>query len=197
MSTKIHINLAQGVLDAEGEEEFVWKVYQDFRDRLQTATQTASEAVDDADVQSGDALEEIAPEESKSRYKSKARKTNAKQARTNGSGGGMTGHKEKLVDYDTSGLKDFVGEYKLSSHYDKIVALVAFINTKGEQQATVDQIFTCYKDASLRLPDRFPQAFIDTKNKKGYIDFSGPLDIRLTNRGANYLTDLKKKEAAE
>ena len=31
MSTKLHINLSQGILDVEGEESFVKSIYDDFR----------------------------------------------------------------------------------------------------------------------------------------------------------------------
>ena len=34
MQTKLHINLIQGVVDAEGDQAFVSKVYEDFKEIL-------------------------------------------------------------------------------------------------------------------------------------------------------------------
>ena len=33
MTTKLHINLAQGIIDVEGDPDFVLKVYEDFKDK--------------------------------------------------------------------------------------------------------------------------------------------------------------------
>lgn len=57
-----------------------------------------------------------------------------------------------------------------------------------------DQIFTCFKEVGKRPPDAFKQAFIDTKNKQGWIDVGENGILTITHRGATMVEfDLPKK----
>ncbi|YBV97008.1 hypothetical protein M1D80_08925 [Phyllobacteriaceae bacterium JZ32] len=192
-NVKLHINITQGIIDAEGAQEFVWRVYEDFRDRLgtQPLPSVTASSPDNTDI------EESTPHDTQPTLVEKQRKKPKKKASssataTNGKdkgSPGITGHKPKLLpDLDTKGIKEFLGQYQLGNNSDIIVAICKFLESKGVSPASVDAFYTCYQDAGLKLPEAFGQAFVNTRgNKKGFINFTTVDDIELTTRGRNHI----------
>ncbi|PBB39578.1 MULTISPECIES: hypothetical protein [unclassified Mesorhizobium] len=182
-NAKLHIDIAQGTIEAEGSEDFVWKVYEDFRDNLQP--NMVSKDRPDNQTQAGD-QETPPPVSSGGRKPRPKRVTNNKVAKE--STPGLRSYRPKLVDdLDTRGIKEFIAPYAMTNHYNNIVAFVKFLESKGRKPATFDQVFTCYRDAGIKLPVAFPQAFIDARRNKGFIEFTGSEDVDLTIRGTNHI----------
>ncbi len=197
MSTaKLHINIAQGIIDAEGDVEFVLKVYGDFRDRLSHAVDVSSLAetetrADESDERTVTSKTGSAPKKARTKRSSSGKS----QRSSNGAA-----YKPRLVDdLDTQGLKEFIAEYSMTNHPNNIVAFLKFLEGKGRKPATLDEVFTCYKDAGIKLPTAFVQAFRDTSSKKKFIEFVDSTSVELTLRGANYIDHgsmSKKSDAA-
>jgi hypothetical protein len=180
-ATKLHINLVQGIIDAEGDESFVWKVYEDFKTQLGQHANTAVTAHDDAD-ESVDVESTPSPNMIS---KTKARRS-TKQSKGNAIG--LSGYKPKLVnDLDTSGIKDFIAPYAMTTHPNNIVAFIKFLESKGRKPASFDHVYTCYRDAGIKVPEAFGQAFVDARGKKSFIQFTDPTNVELTIRGANHI----------
>lgn len=202
-NVKLHINITQGIIDAEGDQEFVWRVYEDFRDRLGSSPVPTARAsvVEDIDTSEDEASSAISPSEAKPKKRQQRRKAatiNASSPSSREKPIGITTHKPRLLpDLDTTGIKEFIGEYMLTNNRDTIVAMAKFLETKGVKPASLDAFFTCFKDAGLKVPVAFGQAFVDTRNKRGFLEFSGPDDITLTIRGDNHIDHggIKKVEA--
>jgi hypothetical protein len=180
-TAKVHIKVAQGTFEAEGAEEFVWKIYEDFRDNLQINSAPA----EPMNTLTGDAEPGQpaagAPKRTRSRRPpgNKASKESAP---------GLSSYRPTIVDdLDTRGIKEFIAPYAMSNHSNNIVAFLKFLETKGRKPASFNDVFTCYRDAGIKVPEAFAQAFIDTRGKKKLIQFTGPNDVELTLRGGNHI----------
>lgn len=191
-NVKLHINLSQGIIDAEGEQDFVWRVYEDFRDRLGSAPFPVPPAsAEEVRAEVDEAEETSSSAEGKRKKRASKRRSAATQisgAPSKEKTAGITGHKPHILNnLDTTGLKEFLSRYKLTNNTNIIVAMTRFLETKSINPASLDAYFTCYRDAGLKVPEAFGQAFADIRSKKGFIDFTGPDDITLTIRGTNHL----------
>jgi hypothetical protein len=192
-NVKLHINITQGIIDAEGDQDFVWRVYEDFRDRLGSIPNLSSTPVSEEEGRGEppETASSSSPAEDTPKKRSSRRKLAPAQASGTANKekvAGITGHKPRILNnLDTTGLKEFLSQYKLTNNINIIVVLTRFLETKTITPASLDAYFTCYRDAGLKLPEAFGQAFSDVRSKKGFIDFTGPDDITLTIRGTNHL----------
>ncbi len=185
MSTaKLHINIAQGIIDAEGDVEFVLKVYEDFRDRLSHAVDGGGLA--ETETHAGESDEPaVAAKAGTATKKGKTKRSPSGKSQRSSNG---AAYKPRLVDdLDTQGLKEFIADYSMTNHPNNIVAFLKFLEGKGRKPATLDEVFTCYKDAGVKLPTAFVQAFRDTSSKKKLIEFVDSTSVELTLRGANHI----------
>lgn len=83
-------------------------------------------------------------------------------------------------DESTPSFKQFVDEKRPRSSAEfNAVAVYYLKKLLGIGQATLDHAYTCYAEVNRKPPENFRQSFIDTKNKKGWVEFddSGNLDI--------------------
>jgi hypothetical protein len=190
-NVKLHINIAQGIIDAEGDQDFIWRVYQDFRDRLVTTAATLSPSATpknlDAENQNSQSIEGADEEKTKARPRKRQPSGQAAAGSKDKGPSGVTSHRPKLLpDLDTTGVKEFLSQYQLTSHTNTIVAISKFLESKGLSPAGFDAFFTCYTDAGLKLPEAFGQAFV-TARGKGLINFTTVNDVELTLRGKNHI----------
>ena len=57
----------------------------------------------------------------------------------------------------------------------------------------MDHAYTCYAEVSRKPPQHFRQSFIDTKNKKGWVEFDDAGNLDIPHRGVVYVEhDLPK-----
>jgi hypothetical protein len=197
-SAKLHINLIQGILDVEGDVEFVREVYRDYREGLiykplDPPADMGSTAENGGDV--GETAASIGG--SKENDGARRRRRSSANKAPKESGSGISSYKPMLVgDLDTKEIKKFLGDYEPKNHYDNIVLFTLYLESKGISPASFNQIYTCYRDAQIKTPVAFAQAFIDARgNKKGFIEFNDPSNVTLTERGRNHglFGGIKKK----
>jgi hypothetical protein len=189
-NAKLHINLHQGLIEAEGEEAFVMEVYNDFKDLLgnrkrETEDQNPGDPEDEA--------EEKAPTQ---RRKTARRQSKQSAPATVKNGSGK--FEPKLdKDLDTSDLADYVAEFAPKNVKDRILMYASFMKDKLDTEScTVNHIYTCMIKMNDDIPTAFNQAFIDARGKDfGYIDYTKADDIRITIRGINHLKKLRKAKA--
>jgi hypothetical protein len=192
VTTKLHINISQGVIDIEGDPELVREIYNDFRDQLLNDAGPAAPAL---------SANEQAADESPS--KAKARRRPARRKRVNNGSDEadptVIANSPKLDKHlDISALPGFYSGFETKNNPEKILVFVKFlIEELGIESPNTDQIYTCYERVHERVPKVFSQAFRDASGRKfGYIDYNSPTDIRLTTVGNNHFKfDLKKKAA--
>lgn len=192
MQTKIHINLTQGIIDVEGDVEFVKAVYEDFKDRIienaaPTPPSTEHPATPATDTGSG------APTKAKRRA-SPRRKASAAE----GGDVGVNPDAPKLdKKVDTSQLRVFYEQFEPGSAPEKILIFLKYlIERAGIEKPNTDQVYTCFYSLKEKAPKAYAQAFRDAASKRGFIDFNSPTEIQITIMGENHFNhDLKKKGA--
>lgn len=85
-------------------------------------------------------------------------------------------------------FSSFVSEKQPKTASDfNAVATYYLIKIAGAKEATMDQIYTCYAEVKKKPADHFKQSLIDTKNKKGYIDFTESGTVTLPHRGVVFV----------
>ena len=85
---------------------------------------------------------------------------------------------------------DFYKEKKPPKNAEFItVALYYLKHHLDIEPANLDQVFTCYREMRgvVKTPEAFRQAFIDTKNRTGYIEIDDGGTFRLSVRGENFV----------
>lgn len=197
-NAKLHINIAQGVLDVEGDVEFVREVYSDYRAVLRSKELEQPTRLGDQAGNASEASEVVNGGSKENGGGRRRRKPSVTKAPKEG-GSGISSYKPALVvDLNTKDIKAFLAEYEPKTHYDNIVLFTLFLEGKGISPASFNQIYTCYRDAQMKTPVAFTQAFIDARgNRKGFIEFSDPTDVTLTERGRNHgqFGGIKKRAA--
>lgn len=194
MTAKIHIDVARGVLDVEGDEEFVSGVFDVFKETLLTQfskthfepTLTVSEK-----ASTGSAAEPATvPKTARKKNPPKPKKTPTPIYEPN-----------IVNDMDFDGLQEFVQKFETkNNHAERILVIIKYLEGKGVKPCSADEIYTCYKILKLKLPSNFGQALIDArnKNKYGYISFEKNSEISTTSVGENHFNhDMKQKEITE
>lgn len=182
--TKLRIDLSQGIIEAEGSEEFVQNIYLDFKDQIQ---QTPIN-----DVGKSREKKNITPKPPKKDTK-KQRKTGTKK------------ETHKIVkDLDLSGkgnkpnLKDFYGQFSPKSNFEKNLIFCYYLQNKiNHSPITMDDVFTCYRHiAEIKAPGALKQSLYDTASIRGWIDTSSLENIVVPIAGINYLEhDLAKSNS--
>jgi hypothetical protein len=192
MSARVRIDLAQGILEAEGTEEFLLEIYRDFRDRLSESLKVPLDTRDESD--------DDEEEEGKDRTEARVKESRAApRARERRSGKSRTPVLVKNLDLATKngriGLKDFVAQYReLKTAQERIAVSVYYLAKFASLPAiTMDHVYTCLKHMEGRLPDLLDQALWDSARRKGWIDTSSLDDIKLPLAGENWVEhDLEK-----
>lgn len=193
MSVKLHINVSQGIIDIEGDPDFVREIYTDFRDNLLTANMIRGDSRSESDE--GEESEEAPKPRGKTKRKALARK------RPSGDevGSGVNVDVPKLDrDLDTSKLAAFYGQFNPRNHPEKILIFLSFLVEELDiESPNTDQVYTCYVKANERVPKAFAQAFRDTSGKTfGYIEYKSGTEMRITTSGINHFKfDIKKMGA--
>lgn len=175
MNTKLHIDVLQGIVNVEGEEAFVEKVYNDFMKKIDGKVLVP-------------ANEKIAPIDAN--YQHVAKLPVPKKAKKHNDAAGI-----KSADYspqldknlDLLKLDNFYSQYSPKNHPEKILVFLKFLQTLGVDKFSADQVYTCYMRVKEKMPKAFIQAFRDAHGKTfGYINYVSPQEITLTIAGENH-----------
>jgi hypothetical protein len=85
-------------------------------------------------------------------------------------------------------FKDFVNEKKPSTVTEfNAVAVYYLTRVLDHDKATLNQVFTCYKEAGRRPPEAFRQSFNDAKTKKGWLDIGDDFTMTVPLRGETFV----------
>jgi hypothetical protein len=194
MTTKVRVDLAAGVLEAEGSEAFIRELYLDFRERVSAKVHPPAAARGTSHAE---------PEGNASTGSQGAKRQAAERRSASGSRRDRTPVFVKNLDLapkgDRPGLKDFLKGYrKLTSSMEWNGLFVYYLARKVEvAPITMDHVYTCYKHVGERVPKVLTQSLWDTARKKGTIDASSLDDIKLTTPGENWVEHDLEKAASE
>lgn len=99
-----------------------------------------------------------------------------------------------IGDKSIPSFKEFQKEKKPKSTNDfNAVAVYYLKKIAGLQQVTLNHVYTCYAEVSRKPLQHFRQSFIDTKNKKGWVEFDDAGNLDIPHRGVIYVEhDLPK-----
>lgn len=191
-STKLVINIKEGIIQAEGDEAFVREVYNDFKEVVSKKAVTASTPA---------ALEHIRePTSEKDSQGSTATspRGKAKRIASSNKGGGDTVFKPKFdTDLDLTGIEEFYAKFSPVNNSEKILVFTAFLRDHlSKATCTAHEIYTCYFITKEKIPAAFVQAFRDCQSRTHYIKYTTLNDIEVAIPGNNWLNAQTKKKAA-
>lgn len=189
MHTKLRIDLSQGIIDIEGEDQFVREIYADFKDSLMSKAGNQDRNSDASTSVTSASTTTVSSRKPSSRNKTKKEL----------SGSDVDPDHPKLdKTLDTSGLSEFYGRYKPSNHPEKILLFVKFLADElGVEKVNTDHVYTCYMSVKERLPKAFAQSFRDAHGRNyGFIEYGGA-DVSVTIAGENHYNSGIKKQVAE
>lgn len=173
-NAKIHIDIAQGRLDVEGDADLVREIYADFKDQLSKTPQIAKK--DDPSQEAG--------------VKQAKKSSSKKKPKAGSEGGGIDPDHPKLdKDLNLSALPKFYSQYEPKNNAEKILLFAHFlINESGIDAPNTDQFYTCYLHLKEKVPKVFSQTFRDAGGKNyGFIYYNSPTDISISHIGINHL----------
>jgi hypothetical protein len=194
MSTsKLRIDLSQGVVEVEGSDTFVLTVYADFKDRLSAAGQKQIPPPPPP-----------APAPTGASRSSKGKKpvtsaTGTTKSRKKGRDSQVIVKDLDLSKGKNGRLKTFYEKYDLKTNYERNLVFVYYMQFELELDGITDNhVFTCYRDVGAKLPKALRQSLIDAASQKGWLDTSDMDNIRVVTPGVNFLEhDLSKAGVGE
>lgn len=183
-NTKLKIDLSAGILEAEGDEAFVTRIYNDFKGRVPDLAPSLTRA---RELKRGEGPRSVRPEAEQPLIHPK-----------------RLGKKEVYAvvkDLDVSGreggkgLQDFYREKRPASAMECNAVFVYYLNRiAGIDRITPDHVYSCYKCVNARVPAALRQSLLDTSSRKGWLDTGRMEDIKLATLGENFVEhDLPKK----
>lgn len=180
MNYKLHIDISKGLIEAEGDKDFVLHVYEDFKDSVARVRTTHDASVALAHKSKGtntpvllSSVEKTSPPPAK---KGKARKTGQPTINKN---------LNLYAEGANPSLKDFMAGYNTPSNQARNLLFVYYLKELKElDNVGADEVFTCYKHMGLKIPN-IPQGLRDTAYLKGWLDTSASDDVTVTIAGQN------------
>ncbi len=175
MNTKIRIDLSQGIIEAEGTEEFVSAIYSDFKERIRPPSGT------------------VPPDPSSKHRKEAPPKVEPTETRRRRAGTTPTPSIARDLDLsrqdDKPSLREFSAKYRPTSNLKRNLIFVYYLRQIREiSSVNVDHVFTCYRNISgLKAPVALQQSLWDTSSRYGWLDTTSLDDIKVTVPGINYL----------
>lgn len=198
MTTKLRIDISQGLIDIEGDPDLVREIYTDFKTHLFSEVKFAQSeppSLPGAAI-GADTDEPIHPSP-----KSKAKRRPAAKKKTKGdeTGSDVVADLPKLdKNLDTSELDAFYGQFAPRNNAEKILIFLKFMTeTLDLENPNTDQVYTCFKATGEKIPKAFAQAFYDTSRNYGYIDFRSSTDLPIMIAGENHFNHKISRKTAE
>ena len=188
VNTKLTINLREGVIEAEGSEEFVRTVYDDFKERMSKPIVSPGASKPLLEAPAANDANSEGDEEGTKPSTRKTGKLEVKRAST---------YKPKFnPKLDVSALEAFYDKYMPSSHSEKILIFGIFLRDELKNSPfSADDIFTCYFAMKHKTdaPEAFWQAFATMKNRTHFIDYTSQDKIEITIAGDNHFNRKLKR----
>ena len=85
-------------------------------------------------------------------------------------------------------FKEFVLEKKPNNTSTfNAVAVYYLRKVLGLETITLNHVYTCYGEVDRKPPQHFRQSFIDTKNKRGWLEFNDEGNLEVPHRGVVFV----------
>ncbi len=188
--TKLKIDLKSGLLEVEGEENFVRGVYTDYKDVLTLAISRRSEERLQETTVAVASHDEAPGLEAKKKIDKLPKQTKRKSMESYKMLGDLN-----LNPQDGISLRDFIDCKDPTDAQETNAAVVFYLQKKlNITMITPDHIYTCYKSITKKVPTALLQSLKDTMRRKAWIDVSDMTKIHLTTAGENFVEyDLPSK----
>ena len=189
--TKLKIDLSQGAIEVEGEEEFVKSVYTDFKEKIKSnvpLSENSSNKEDGMTIES--------PNTSNGAKKNPPKSKATQKRKSRGSSPSIINNLDLSGGSKCEKLRDFYKRYETKSNYERNLIFIYYLQQMLKITGiTVNHVFTCYRNVSgLKVPEALYQSLSETSNKKGWVDTSDTDNIKVTVSGMNHLEhDMSKK----
>jgi len=181
MNCKIHVNLSQGLFEAEGPEQFVLNAYKDFKDNLTPHFESQED-----------------------KQKTKGKPTTAKTVsnpktkplKKKKSGGPSYSLVKDLDLYkkgDIPGIEDFMSGFSANTNPPRYLLITHYLKEmKGVENVGPNHFYTCFKKLGVTIPN-IEQGLWDTSSKKGWLNTATLEDVKIEVAGENAIAhDLVK-----
>ena len=201
-TAKLRINLAEGLIEAEGEEAFVTKVYEDFKDRLEGLQMSQARSKNEeagAGTGGGAGAGSHRPASRRARTPvPAARKSNGEGGKSVSSGGISRYEPKRDPDLDLGELADFIGRFEPKGNPERYLLYAWFLKeTLEKDSCSIDHLYSCFLEMKDDIPVRMGQNLIDTRARNGFLKFTSPHDITITAVGINHFNKKIARKAAE
>lgn len=193
VNTRLLINLREGIVEAEGGEEFVRSVYDDFKERVsKPVVFPLSEPKQLSAVGSAPEQEEVHEQPKKRARKSRGSETGKARA--------AEYKPEFNAQLNLADLENFYDGFEPANSSEKILIFAIFLRDKlGVVPCAANDIYSCFfmLKHKTKTPEAFVQAFRDTQHRTHFIEFVSPQHVKITIAGDNHFNQkLKRKGAA-
>jgi hypothetical protein len=193
MTAKIHINLSQGVLEVEGEPNFVRSIYDDFKGQLSAMTaglESKGKSSTVAKTEKHVFSKEVSSDNAVAKDKGSLKKKSSSKTPS------FLKDLNLFKEGSKPSLKDFITGYDIPSNFARNLLFVHYLKEIKELESVgIDEIYTCYKNLGLKIPN-IKQGLIDTGFRKGWLDTASLSDLKITVAGENAIShELIKSQA--
>jgi hypothetical protein len=170
---KLKIDSTAGIIEVEGDDDFVKEVYKDYKESLTANAKSHAARREPSQVRVDGQQNTSAGAKKKGKPKSQATPEYLHDL-------------EAKLDSGKVKLKDFYGERYPTIGFEQNAIFVYFLEKILKvQNISVDHVFTCYKYLDQKPPSALRQSLIDTNNKKKWLNTSSMTDIKITAKGEN------------
>ncbi len=180
-SYKLKIDIARGLFEAEGSEEFVKRGFDSFKEVVK---------------EKGASFVVVNENGASAEYPVNEKKANSAKKVSKSSNSSII-KDLNLKPKDGKSLKEFYAEKNPESNIERNTVFVYYLEKiLNINDITADHIFTCYKEMGLKIPLNLRQSIFDTASSRyGYLDGSDTQHIKLIIRGENFVEhDLPKQK---
>lgn len=192
MAAKLHINLSQGLIEVEGDEKFVSRVYEDFKDRISNGQVGRGNTIDQ---QGDDSVSNSKTGDNKEKPKKVSRGKTVSAKR-----GAEAAYRPRIDNsLPIEKLEAFYSQFEDPNQSENILVFCMYVEEVTKSDViTADQIYTCYSVLKITFPKDMRQALRNAKAKeKGFIDFSTTDDIVVTLIGRNHFNSKLKRRGSQ
>ena len=160
---KLRIDQGQGILEVEGNEEFVREILQKY------AINTVQKEI------KGKSARGNTSKKNETKPKLRKKRTTKKSYKP-------------ISNLEIADLKTFCNEKKPSNNFEHNLAFIYFLEKKKNvKNISEDHIFTCYRLMNKPVPGNLYQSLIDTRRRKMWIETDDTNDLNVTTIGENYV----------
>ena len=192
---KIHINLQQGIIDIEGDEQFVREAFAEVRTSMSSIYVAPALPATNEELAAKVESIDVKPKR-KARSKSKPKAESSDVTKS----GIAKYYKGKFnPNLDLSDLESFCKIYKPTNNKERALVFSAFLRDElAISPCSVDDIYSCYwaMRSLYSIPEAFGKSLNDARND-GYVTYSSAGDIEIPTAGENALIKLKKKDTEQ